>query len=54
MNRKEHALLVFVGALAISAIAQRILRYEAAVLGLTTMEVALIGAALPVAAKRLR
>lgn len=54
MNRKEQALLVFAGAFAISAIAQRILQYEAAVLGLTTTKVALIGMALPVAAKRLR
>lgn len=54
MNPKEQALLIFVGALAIGALAQRIVRYEAAILGLSTMEVALIGMALPVAAKRLR
>lgn len=53
MTKKEQALAVFVGALVVSAIAQGVAKQEAAVLGLTALELALIGLAVPVVLKRL-
>lgn len=53
MTKKEQALAVFVGALVVGVIAQGVVKHEAAVLGLTALEVALIGLAVPVVAKRL-
>ena len=53
MTKKEQAFAVFVGALVVSAIAQRVLKLEAATLDLTALDVALIGLAIPVVLKRL-
>jgi hypothetical protein len=53
MTRKERALVLLVGGLAVSAIAQGLVKHEAAVLGLTASGVALIGLALPFVLKRI-
>lgn len=52
MNRKQEAALYFVGALFVGYLAQRVARHEAAILGLTALDVAAIGFAVPVVAKR--
>lgn len=53
MTKKEQAFTVFVGAIVVSAIAQGVVKQEAAALGLTALEVALIGLAVPVVLRRL-
>jgi hypothetical protein len=53
MTRKEQAALYFVGALVVGAIAQSVAKQETAILGLTALEVGLIGLAVPVVVKRI-
>lgn len=45
MSKSEKAVVVFIGALVIGAIAQQVARQQAALLGLSALEVALFGAA---------
>jgi hypothetical protein len=52
VSRKEQAALYFVCALAVGYVAQRVAKHEAAILGLSALEIALIGLAVPVVAKR--
>ena len=52
MTTKNQAFAIFVGALVVSAIAQGVVKQEAATLGLTALEIGLIGFAIPVVFKR--
>ena len=53
MSRKEQAFVHFVGAMAVGYIAQKVVKHEAAILGVTALEVALAGFALQVLAQRI-
>lgn len=53
MTPKEQALVLFVSALVVGSIAQQVAKKEAAILGLTALEIGLIGLAVPVLAKRI-
>ena len=52
MSKSEKALVVFIGAVVIGAVAQQVARQQAALLGLSALEVALFGAAVGAAVRR--
>lgn len=54
MSSKEQAAVFFVAAIFVSFWATQVAKKEAAILGLTALEVGLIGLAVPVVAKRIR
>lgn len=54
MTNKQRAVVVLVAALAVGAIAQGVAKSEAAMLGLTTLELALVGFAVGAVALRLQ
>jgi hypothetical protein len=54
VTNKQRAVVVLVAALAVGAIAQGVAKSEAAMLGLTTLELALVGFAVGAVALRLQ
>lgn len=53
MSRKEKAATLLIGGLVVGTLAQNLVTHEAAVLGLTALELGVIGLAVPTVARRI-